>query len=57
MKNTDKYIYEKNIKFPNCVANIYQPIITEEERNRRMEVLKKAAGSLLLTAERAKHKK
>ena len=57
MENTNKYVYEKTIEFPNCVARIYRSVITEEERNRRIEALKKATANFLLAAERAKHKK
>lgn len=41
-------IIEKN----NIIARVYSPILTEEERNKRMEQIKQAAIRLLLSAEK-----
>jgi hypothetical protein len=38
-------IFKKN----NITARVYSPILTEEERNKRMEVIKQAAIRLLLS--------
>lgn len=48
MKN-DVYGEPVIIKKGNIVAKVYTPILTEEERERRMERIKQAAISLVLS--------
>ena len=43
--------------YNNCTVRVYRPILTEEERARRMEAIKKAAVDLVIATERAKQKK
>ena len=43
-------IYKKN----NITAKVYSPILTDEERNRRMEKIKQACIRLVLSAEETK---
>lgn len=50
MKN-DIYGEPEIIKYKNIVATVYSPILTEEERNRRMERIKQAAIRLVLSKE------
>lgn len=50
MKN-DIYGEPEIIKFKNIVAKVYSPILTEEERNKRMERVKQAAIKLVLSQE------
>lgn len=50
MKN-DVYGEPVIIKGNNIIARVYSPILTEEERNRRMEQIKQAAIRLLLSKE------
>lgn len=38
----------------NIIVRVYSPILTEEEYNRRMEQIKKAAVRLLLSKEKVK---
>jgi hypothetical protein len=52
MKQQDAYGEPIIIKHGNITARVYQPILTDEERARRMEAIKKAAISLLLSAKR-----
>ena len=40
------------IKKGNIVAKVYSPILTDEERNKRMERIKQAAVRLVLSAEK-----
>ena len=40
------------IKKNNIIARVYSPILTEEERNKRMEQIKQAAIRLLLSKEK-----
>lgn len=45
----DTYGEPEIIKKGNIVARVYSPILTEKERDRRMELVKKAAVSLVLS--------
>lgn len=51
MKN-DVYGEPTIIKKGNITARVFSPILTEEERNRRMEKIKQAAIRLVLAAEK-----
>ena len=48
MKN-DIYGEPEIIKSGNIIARVYSPILTEKERERRMELIKKASVSLVLS--------
>lgn len=48
MKN-DIYGEPEIIKYKNIVATVHSPILTEEERKRRMERVKQAAIRLVLS--------
>lgn len=52
----DVYGEPEIIKMGNIVARCYTPILTDEERERRMERIKQAAVRLVLSAERQKGK-
>lgn len=43
----DKYYDPIIITFPNMVARVYRPILTEEERTRRMRAIHTQAANLL----------
>ena len=47
MKCTDTYKVVKTIEFPGMIARIHIPELTPEERNHRMQAIKKAATNLL----------
>ena len=47
MKEKDKYSEPKIFTYPNAVVKVYSPILTEEERKRRMERIAKSAAALL----------
>lgn len=47
MKVKDTYGEPKTIEFPNAVVKVYSPILTDEERKRRMERIAKSAERLL----------
>ena len=47
----DIYGEPEIIKHGNIIATVYSPILTEEERNRRMEKIKQAAVRLVLSKE------
>lgn len=51
MKN-DIYGEPVIIKTNNVVARVYSPILTDEERDRRMKIFKQASVSLVLSKER-----
>jgi hypothetical protein len=50
--NKDIYGEPIIIETGNIVAKVYSPILTDEERERRMEKLKQACVRLVLSAER-----
>jgi hypothetical protein len=41
-------------EFPNMTVRVYRPILTDEERERRMKRIRKAAVDLVLSLEREK---
>jgi hypothetical protein len=47
MKEKDKYKEPKIYTYPGIVCEVYSPILTEEERKRRMERIAKSAAALL----------
>jgi hypothetical protein len=47
MKKQDTYGEPKIITYPGIVAKVYSPILTEEERQRRMSQIAKSAEKLL----------
>lgn len=51
MKN-DVYGEPEIIKKNNIVAKVYSPILTDEEREKRMEKIKQAAIRLVLSKEK-----
>ncbi len=48
MKN-DVYGEPEIIREKNIIATVYSPILTEEERAKRMEAIKRASVSLVLS--------
>ena len=50
----DTYKEAKVIEFPGMVVKVFSPILTEEERNRRMKKIHDAAAKLLLHADQIK---
>lgn len=53
MKN-DTYGEPEIINYKNIVAKVYSPILTDEERARRMERIKQAAVRLVLSNSKRK---
>jgi hypothetical protein len=47
----DIYGEPEIIEYKNIIATIHSPILTDEERERRMEKIKKAAVRLVLSKE------
>lgn len=56
MKN-DIYGEPEIITYKNIVAKVYSPILTDEERNKRMERIKQAAVRLVLSKNEVKNGK
>lgn len=54
MKSQDTYTLEKVIETENFIIRIHRPVLTEDERERRMKQIHKAAESLLKEVERVK---
>lgn len=46
-------VYKEPIIFesPNAIVRVYRPILTDEERKRRMKIIHDAAADLLLSVE------
>lgn len=57
MKNNDIYGEPEIIRYKNIIATVYSPILTEEERNKRMERIKQAAIRLVLSKNEVKNDK
>ena len=49
-----EYQLKKTIESEGFIVRVHNPIISEEERNRRMKTIHKAAENLLKTAQRRK---
>jgi hypothetical protein len=47
MKTQDKYIEVQTFSFPGMVARVYRPVLTEEERTRRMQAIHDQAANFL----------
>ena len=56
-KCQDVYMEPEVYHHNNCIVRVYRPILTEEERARRMEAIKKAAIDLVIATEKNKAKK
>lgn len=50
----DTYKEVKVFTFPNMIARVYIPDLTDEERARRMKVIEKAAAELVIRSEQNK---
>ena len=57
MRNEDVYGEPTIMRRGNIVARLYTPILTDEERERRMNLIKQAAVRLVLNAEKTKEGK
>ena len=53
-KSQEDYMEPEILHLDNCTVRVYRPILTDEERERRMEIIKKAAADFIKAAERAK---
>jgi hypothetical protein len=47
----DIYGEPEIIKYKNIIAKVYSPILTDKERERRMEIIKQASVRLVLSKE------
>jgi hypothetical protein len=47
MKQQDTYAEPKTFTYPTVIAKVYSPILTDEERQRRMAKIAKSAERLL----------
>lgn len=55
-KCQDVYMEPEILHLDNCTVRVFSPILTEEEKERRMERIKKAAADLIMSVERIKKK-
>lgn len=56
MKSQDVYGEPTILKYPGMTVRVYRPILTDEERARRMKRIEQAAAALLIEQEKAKRK-
>lgn len=56
-ETTETHTIVKYISDNNNIITVVRPILTEEERAKRMEAIKQAAINLVIATERAKAKK
>lgn len=56
MRN-DVYGEPETIKYKNIIAKVYSPIISDEEQERRIEIIRQAAVQLVLSRKDTKGKK
>ena len=54
MEGKDEYILENTYHFPNAVVRVHRPVLTEEEREQRMEQFKKATAKFLMDGQNKK---
>lgn len=47
MQNQDTYNEPIIFEYPNAVVRVFRPILTQEERERRMKIIHDAAADLL----------
>lgn len=47
MKQKDQYAEPKTFTYPSIIAKVYSPVLTDEERQRRMAQIAKSAERLL----------
>lgn len=51
MKSQDVYGDPRVFKFPGMTVRVYQPILTDDERARRMKRIEQAAAAVLIEEE------
>ena len=49
MKKQDTYGEPKTYIYPGAIVKVYSPILTEEERKRRMDKIAESAARLILS--------
>lgn len=54
MKNNDTYHEPILIETPGAIIRVYHPVLTDQERNRRMKAIYNASAALLKEVERKK---
>jgi hypothetical protein len=47
MQGQDTYSLERTIEFPNMKVRIFRPVLTETEKNRRMQNIYNASSNLM----------
>lgn len=57
MKQQDQYGEPTTYHYPGWTVRVYRPILSEEERARRMKVIADAAAALILQVEQAQRAK
>ena len=42
-----EFVHTKTLTFPGCIARVFSPVLTDEERKRRTEAIKTASINLV----------
>lgn len=53
MQGQTEYKFERTIELPNFKANIFRPVLTEAERERRMKKIQIATANLMKGVKRS----
>lgn len=48
----DEYTLDRTINTENAIVRVYRPVLTEEERNRRMQKIYTEAANLIIGVKR-----
>ncbi|WP_337664218.1 hypothetical protein [Suilimivivens sp.] len=56
-KSKDTYYLDGTYTYPNAVIDVYRPVISEEERARRMKRLERVVAEIMIQAMRDKEMK
>ena len=57
MKSQDVYGEPRILQYPGITVRVYSPILTDEERARRMKMIEKAAAAVIVSLYKAEERK
>lgn len=57
MKSQDVYGEPRILQYPGITVRVYSPILTDEERARRMKMIEEAAAAVIIAQDKLNRKK
>lgn len=57
MKSQDVYGEPRILQYPGITVRVYSPILTDEERTRRMKMIEEAAAAVIIAQDKLNRKK